>query len=88
LLHGRKTFEIDIDDLRDVELHEPFLHQIFGLGRIVLAFKGDPLVSTYKDLYEKQLHVIDGLKDSAKSREIIRAAMALLHESSWAIVER
>ena len=29
----------------------------------------------YRELYEKRFHVIDGLKDSAKSREIIRAAV-------------
>lgn len=75
LFGGRRTFEINISDLTDAELHESFIHQMVGIGNIKLHFLGNALLTTYRDLYEINYHIIPGVKDPARSREIIRAAI-------------
>lgn len=75
ILTGRQTYEIDIDDLIDVKINETFIQQIFKIGTVILEFRGDPLLTSYRDLVKKEKHVLVGISDPHRSYEIIRAAV-------------
>jgi len=75
VLTGRQTYEIDIDDLFDVKINETFIQQIFKIGTVVLEFRGDPLVTSYRDLVKKEKHILIGIRAPHWSYEIIRAAI-------------
>jgi Bacterial PH domain len=75
LLTGRQIYEIEIADLKDVKSNESFIDQIFGVGTIVLVFLGDPHLGTYRDLFEKKIHIMEGLAEPEKSLELIRAGI-------------
>jgi hypothetical protein len=75
LLTGRQRYEINITDLLDVKSNESLIDQVFGTCTLVLDFRGDPLLSSYKDLYKKGVHIMKGLKDPEKSFELIRAGI-------------
>jgi uncharacterized membrane protein YdbT with pleckstrin-like domain len=75
VLTGRQTYEIDIDDLFDVKLNETYIQQLFKIGTIVLEFKGDPLLTSYRDLVKKEKHNLIGIHNPHRSYEIIRAAI-------------
>jgi uncharacterized membrane protein YdbT with pleckstrin-like domain len=75
LLTGRQTYEIEIADLKDVKTNESMIDQIFGLGTVVLVFTGDPLLTSYKDLFQKEVHIMVGLAEPQKAFELIRAGI-------------
>ncbi len=75
LLTGRQTYEIEIADLKDVKTNESLIDQIFGLGTVVLVFLGDPLQTSYKDLFQKEVHIMVGLAEPQKAFELIRAGI-------------
>lgn len=59
---GRRTFDIELFRLRDVELHEPFFHQIFGLG----------IIEIRNLQWDKEQVILNGVKNPQAVREIIR----------------
>lgn len=75
VLTGRQTHEIHIDDLFDVKLNETYIQQVFKIGTVVLEFRGDPLLSSYRDLVRKERHILVGISDPHRAYEIIRAAI-------------
>ena len=59
---GRRTFDIELFRLRDVELHEPFFHQIFGLG----------IIEIRNLQWDREQVILNGVKNPQAVREIIR----------------
>lgn len=43
-----------VDDLIDVKINETFTQQIFKIGTVVLEFRGDQLLTSYRDLVSKE----------------------------------
>jgi uncharacterized membrane protein YdbT with pleckstrin-like domain len=75
VLTGRQTYEIDIDDLLDVKMNETYLQQMFRIATLQLEFRGDPLLTSYRDLVSKERHILVGIPDPHRAYEIIRAAI-------------
>lgn len=61
-ISGRRTFDVEIFRLRDVELHEPFFHQIFGLG----------IIEIRNLQWDKEKVTLNGVRNPQAVREIIR----------------
>ncbi|MCB0583236.1 MAG: PH domain-containing protein [Phaeodactylibacter sp.] len=61
-LWGRRTFDIERYRLIDVELHEPFFHQIFGLG----------IIEIRNLQWDKEKVTLNGIENPRVVREIIR----------------
>jgi hypothetical protein len=61
-LFGRRTFDVERHRLMDVELHEPFLHQIFGLG----------IIEIRNLQWDKEHVILNGVRNPRAVREIIR----------------
>ena len=61
-LFGRRTFDVERHRLMDVELHEPFLHQIFGLG----------IIEIRNIQWDKEHVILNGVRNPRAVREIIR----------------
>ncbi len=75
MFKGRKTYDIDLDDLKDIELYESFLNQQFKIGTLKLIFLGDVIPNAYQELYRLNYHILNGIKFPEKSRELIRATI-------------
>lgn len=88
VLTGRQTYEIDIDDLFDVKINETYIQQILKIGTVILEFRGDPLLTSYKDLVKKEIHILRGINAPHRSYEIIRAAIKKTLNKQSLTVER
>lgn len=88
ILSGRQTYEIHREDLVDVKLNETYIQQIFKIGTLVLEFKGDPLLTSYRDLVEKKKHFLVGIRDPHRAYEIVRAGIKNTRNSATLTLEQ